>query len=212
MDVTGGIFRIFSFLNWIMRLAYVQLLWIVFTVLGLGIFGLFPATNAMFAMIRKWLSGKDIPVFPFMWKTYRREFMKANLHFYTLLLIGGIIYFYFKLFQNQTSIFFAILTILLFIIAIFYCFSVTIAMAVHTHYELRLRSFLTIVFYTVIRYPFHMITIGVIHVLFYFLITAIPGLVPFFSISILALAVMFVMNLVFDKMDEKQIVLNNQNS
>lgn len=211
MGETSGVFRLISFLHWIERLVYVQFLWILFTVLGLGVFGLFPATSAMFTIMRKWLTtDEEIPVFSFMWKTYRSEFLKSNLYFYSLLLIGGSLYFYFKLCQNQTGLFFAILSIVLAIAGVFYCLSVMIAMPIYTHYELSLLSFYKIILYTIYSYPLYMITIIVIYGLFYLLMSKIPGLVPFFSFSVLAIAVMFIMTHVLNKMDERQVVLTSR--
>ncbi|WP_453991038.1 YesL family protein [Bacillus nitroreducens] len=212
MGESRGIFRFMEFLNWLVQLAYVQLLWGLFTLLGVGIVGLFPATNAMYSIIRKWLSGNtDVPVFSFMWNTYKKEFIKSNLYFYSFVLIGMIFYFYFKLFQSQESLLHAILTIVLFIVLIFYCIGFMIAIPIYAHFDLKLRSFYKMTLYTIFSFPFHMITIIVIHVLFYLLISYIPGLAPFISFSILAFAVTVIMRLVFTKMDEKQIVVEQGN-
>ncbi|MBO1911160.1 DUF624 domain-containing protein, partial [Microvirga sp. 3-52] len=35
------------------ELIYINILWILFTILGLGIFGIFPATVSMFTIVRK---------------------------------------------------------------------------------------------------------------------------------------------------------------
>jgi uncharacterized membrane protein YesL len=207
MDESKGIFRLMSFLNWIVQFAYVQLLWGLFSLLGLGIFGLFPATSAMFAIMRKWLSGDtDIPVFSFMWNTYRKEFLKANLYFYSYVGLGMILYFYFKLFQSQDSVIHAILTIIFLITVIFYSIGVMVAVPLYTHFDLNLRSFYKMMVYTIFSYPFHIITIIVIHVLFYLLISYIPGFVPFLSVSLLAFVVMAIMKGAFSKMEDKEIV------
>ena len=59
--LANGFYR---FCEWVMRLAYLNLLWIGFTLAGAVIFGLAPATAAMFAVTRQWTLGKtDVPVF-----------------------------------------------------------------------------------------------------------------------------------------------------
>ncbi|WP_084028990.1 YesL family protein [Bacillus sp. J33] len=62
-----------------MRLVYLNLLWIAFSLLGIVLFGFFPATAAMFSVVRKWIMGEtDVRVFKEFWQTYRKEFWKAN--------------------------------------------------------------------------------------------------------------------------------------
>src|SRR5690625_6051612 len=74
---------------WIPHFAYLNLLWVVFTVVGLIFFGFLPATAAMFAVVRKWIGGEaDIPVLPTFWKSYRKEFVKINIIGYIVFIIG----------------------------------------------------------------------------------------------------------------------------
>src|SRR5690625_2024178 len=74
---------------WVTRFAYLNLLWVVFTLVGLVFFGFLPATAAMFAVVRKWISGEtDIPVLQTFWKSYRKEFMIINVIGYIVFIIG----------------------------------------------------------------------------------------------------------------------------
>ena len=60
-SVTNGLNR---FCTWVMRLAYLNVLWILFSLAGLVVFGLMPATAAMFTVAREWAKGNtDAPVF-----------------------------------------------------------------------------------------------------------------------------------------------------
>ena len=91
MGMTGKFFTVCQVIS---KLAYVNLLWVFFTALGLGVFGFMPATIALFAVTRKWVMGdKDVPVFKTFWKTYRKEFFKSTLFGVVLFVIGYIIYF-----------------------------------------------------------------------------------------------------------------------
>lgn len=77
---------------WVYRLAYVTVLWWAFVILGLGVFGTFPATTAMFAVMRKWiLVDPDIPLFQTFWSTYKREFLTSNATGYLIGAIGAIL-------------------------------------------------------------------------------------------------------------------------
>ena len=39
--------------EWVIRLVYLNILWIGVSLLGLGILGIFPATSALFPVLRK---------------------------------------------------------------------------------------------------------------------------------------------------------------
>lgn len=88
--LTGRFMRVCEFIS---RMAYVNLLWIFFTVLGLGVFGAMPATVSLFAVTRKWVMGEpDVPVFGTFWRTYKREFMKSNFLGIILFAAGYMLY------------------------------------------------------------------------------------------------------------------------
>lgn len=62
------------------NLILLNILWVAFTLLGLVIFGLFPATIALFAVIRKWiLENEDTPILQEFIKRYKAEFKMANV-------------------------------------------------------------------------------------------------------------------------------------
>src|SRR5699024_12214914 len=72
--------KLCTIFEWITKFAYVNLFWFVFTLAGGIILGLYPATVAMFAMVRDWLRGKsDLPVLKTYWKYYKADFFKSNL-------------------------------------------------------------------------------------------------------------------------------------
>src|SRR5699024_5031628 len=83
-----------TFSEWFVRLMWTNLLWIGFTLFGLGIFGIMPATVAMFTVIRKWQLGKtEIPVWSVFKKTYFAEWKKSNLIGLIFFAIGGFLFF-----------------------------------------------------------------------------------------------------------------------
>src|SRR5690625_1995366 len=67
--LSGRLYRICEVIT---KFAYVNILWFVFTLLSLIIFGFMPATVALFSVTRKWVMGDmDVPVFSTFWGTYR---------------------------------------------------------------------------------------------------------------------------------------------
>jgi len=82
---TGGLYRI---CDWISKFAYVNLLWMFFTLVGLIIFGIAPSTVALFTIIRKWIMGEHhIKIFSSFWEVYKREFKKANILWSSLVVV-----------------------------------------------------------------------------------------------------------------------------
>ena len=70
---------LYMMLEWITRFAYLHLLWVLFTLAGVVILGIYPSTTAAFAIMRKWLHGEsELPVFKTFWTYYRNEFWKSN--------------------------------------------------------------------------------------------------------------------------------------
>ncbi|AQQ52383.1 YesL family protein [Planococcus lenghuensis] len=71
---------LYNVVDWIAKFAFLNVLWIAFSLLGAVVLGVFPATAALFAVIRQWLKGNaGMPVFATFWRYYRQEFIKSNL-------------------------------------------------------------------------------------------------------------------------------------
>lgn len=137
--MSGFVNGFYNFSVWITRLAYVNILWVAFTVMGLGVLGLLPATAAMFAVVRKWvMEDEEIPIFKTFWKSYRKEFKKANAVGYILILIGYVLIAELQILWAQEgmayfvagfgvlAIFFMYFIILLYLFPIFVHFNLTI--------------------------------------------------------------------------------------
>ncbi|WP_413377320.1 YesL family protein [Alkalihalobacillus sp. 1P02AB] len=129
---------LYRLLEWITRFAYINLLWIAFTLVGAVIFGLFPATIAMFTLIRKWIIGDhDKPIFPSFWKVYKAEFIKSNLLaiwiYIAFVIIGYNLFFLYLNIGQQltwaTAPLFA--GMILFVLFLFYLFPA------YVHFELK---------------------------------------------------------------------------
>lgn len=78
LDPTDG--YIYTILDWITKFAFLNVLWIVFSLMGGIIFGVFPATIAMFTITRNWATGNtELPLFKSFWEYFRSEFFRSNL-------------------------------------------------------------------------------------------------------------------------------------
>src|SRR5690625_6844483 len=63
---------VMEMLDKITKLVFINLLWTLFTLLGLGVFGLFPATASVNALVRKLFKNEDLTnVFSDFWRYYK---------------------------------------------------------------------------------------------------------------------------------------------
>ncbi|GGA72725.1 DUF624 domain-containing protein [Salinicoccus roseus] len=107
-------------------------------ILGLGIFGLFPAAAAMFAIVRKWiiLGERDFNVLPMFWEFYRQDFFKLNGFALLFYAFGFFLYFDAAfLFLDSGSFQYLIPRVLLLIIA--YLIILLFFFPVFAHYNFK---------------------------------------------------------------------------
>ena len=80
----------YSFFEWVTKLALLNLLWLLFSLVGGILLGIFPSTLAMFAVIRQWLQGDtQLSIRKSFWRYYKADFWKGNaLGAFLSILIG----------------------------------------------------------------------------------------------------------------------------
>lgn len=195
-------------LEWIMKLAYVNILWIAFTLLGVIILGIFPATTSLFTIVRKWVLGDtDIPVFQTFWTTYKKELLRSNVLGLLLFIMGFILYTDFIFLKSNDingllglTFYPLLIFILIYILAILYVFPVFV------HYEVSYFNVLKNAFLIMIMSPLITLMMVVGIVIVYYLLRFLPGLTPFLGISLMAYIIMWSSNLAFDKVERFKIV------
>lgn len=203
MELEGMTGRFFSICEKISRLAYVNLLWIAFTLLGLGILGLMPATVALFSVTRKWTMGEnDVPIYRTFWTTYRNEFLKSNMYGIVLFLIGFIIYI--DLVHLPTEGLFSILRIAIFVCGILYFIMLLYIFPIYVHYDWKGIQYLKYALLIGVSHPHYTILMGVGGVSLYRLCIKFPGIIPFFGISLLAYVMMWTVYKVIRRLEIAQ--------
>ncbi len=136
----GLLGRINVLFEWIMNLVYVNILWIVFTILGLGIFGIMPATAAMFHVTRKWVMGeRDFQIFPLFWEKYKCEFVQIQALGLIFGTVGFLLLFNYHFFSEQNIIFgkFSMLGLML-----LYSVSILFLFPIYVHFDMKLLSYI----------------------------------------------------------------------
>lgn len=191
MQMSGAIGGFYKLCDWIMKLAFVNLLWIIFSILGLLILGFFPATVAMFVIVRKLLMGNmDIPIFKTFWESYKAEFVKSNVLGLIVSILGYFLYVDINLLKHSSEIinlfyYPAILICLGFLLTICYVFPTFV------HFDLKIYQVLKVAFIIMLMNPISTIIMIIGITAIYLLMTTIPGLIPLFGGSALAFIIMW---------------------
>lgn len=189
---------------WITRFAYLNLLWIAFSLLGLGIFGLFPATAAMFAVVRKWVDGeKDIAIFHVFWKSYKKEFIRINILGYTLALAGYLMTIEFQILRTQEHIAYTLASFA--VIGLFLVLSVIVLyiFPIFAHFQLRSLDYIKWALLIGMGHPLLTVfLLGIVIAFIYLTFTTVPALLFFFGGSVIAYILMWGVHLTFSKLEE----------
>jgi uncharacterized membrane protein YesL len=203
MELNEVIGKLFKVCEVISKMVYVNLLWILFTVLGLGILGIMPATVALFTVTRKWVMGnKDISVFNTFWITYRKEFFKSTLLGVILFVIGSIIYIDLVLLPTEGLS--NLLRLGIFICAILFAIVLLYIFPVYVHYDRNKRLYMKYALLIGASHPhFTLLMVAGIIGLYYITIT-IPGIIPFFSVNVIAFIIMWPSYQIFKKIEVVQ--------
>jgi uncharacterized membrane protein YesL len=212
MDTSGFLGSFNKLLEWISRLAFLNLLWISFSLLGLIIFGFFPATVAMFAVARKWMLGNDeMSIFKTFWTAYKREFLKSNVLGVIIVAIGLILYIDFQFVQHAANSFVSILYVPFFIITLIFISMLFYIIPIFVHYDMKLSLVIKNSFFVMIMNPlstFYMLigSFGILFVLSY-----APPICLLYSGNLLALFIMKPATTAFEKINQKsQLLIQEQ--
>jgi uncharacterized membrane protein YesL len=200
MESTDWMGKLLGICQWITRLAYINLLWLLFMILGLFVLGAAPATVAMFTLIRKWIMGEsDLPVFTTYWETYKKEFWKANSLGFILAGISIILYLDWRLISSlQGSLYPILMGCLIGVVFLFLVITLFI-FPVYVQYEYKTLQYIKTAFLLGISYPLYTmvmisaaICVSAISIFF-------NGVGILFFGSGLSLAFMYISNLLFVK-------------
>ncbi|MFB7138389.1 YesL family protein [Gottfriedia sp. NPDC056225] len=202
--------KLFTICEWIMKLAYVNLLWFLFSIAGLIIFGFFPATVALFTIVRKWiLKEADLPIWGTFLAVFLKEFKNANK--LGLVFIFSGIFLAFDVFYIRTveGLFQFILIVPLLIITAVYLMILLYIFPIYVHYDFKLKEYIKNAFFLSI-FHFHITLLMLISlVAILFLLLYEPGLTPFFSAVSIAWVFMFCGMYSFNRIDVRKSKISN---
>ncbi|MBD1222396.1 DUF624 domain-containing protein [Virgibacillus halodenitrificans] len=196
----------YRFSVWAMRLAYLNVCWILFSVLGLFILGFMPSTAAMFSIVRKWVNGEeDIPILQTYWKVYKTEFVKTNKAGLLLFGIGYLLVLEFNILRGQDSFLYlfvsytVLASLLLYVVVFIYFFPIFV------HFKLKLLDYFKWPFIISFSHPvLSLFIISVLWIVYYITWISIPALFFFFGGSATALFIMWAVSRSFPKYEYRE--------
>ena len=170
--------------EWIYRLIFLNFLWMGFSILGLGVLGIFPATNALFSVLRKYLlNKKDVKIASDFYHFYRKDFLKSNVLGFILTLIATVIWIDFRYFMSITNFGMFIVGNLMLVLVAFLLLALCVVFPIFSHYEMSLGQYIK----NALLYPFtHLLTMLLLVIsiiLFDLIVYQVPGFLPFIGIS-----------------------------
>lgn len=191
--------------EWIINLALLNTLWILFTVLGLGMFGWAPATTALFSILRKQANEHShFLMFQQYWKSYKQDFIQANLIGYLLILgmacLGISLNTLPVLNQTLILILGTIFLMMMFLLGILFIF----IFPVYAHYDTSIKGYFKAALLVGISNLHYIIIIITLLISMYMLFRIFPGLLLFFAISLPANYIMFFTSKILKKIEQTQ--------
>ncbi|MGP4038486.1 YesL family protein [Gracilibacillus sp. D59] len=192
--------RVYYLAEFVLRVVYLNILVIVFSLLGLIFFGFFPAMTAAFYIVRKWLTGySDIKITKHFYKVFKKEFFKSNGVGLLLTMIGLLLYINLTIADmiNHSLVhlsYFPILTVFV----LFLCLSLFV-IPIYIHFRSSLLSVIKHAFLLLFVDPLNTLLLLITVSIFCMIMKTIPGFIPVCGLSGLALIVMHFSLKTFEK-------------
>lgn len=169
--------------EWIWKGILVNWCWFAFTILGFGVLGFFPASAALFTVVRKWMrNDTDIPVLKTFKDTYFKEWKRTNAIGLVFYGIGLFLVIDIRIVDQFMTGFLAnLLSIFLYFLVFVLLLSVGYFFAIYAHYELPNKGYIKQSFlFTLTNLPSTILIVLGLTVIGY-LINQYPGLIAFIS-------------------------------
>lgn len=153
---------LFGVLDIVVKLAYANLLWIGTTVLGLVVFGIWPATYALFATVDDLLLRRE----PVTWHGFlahaRTRVVRANLAGWSLSGTGFVLGFYLLATSDHAGVLAPMLRGALLVVLLLYCCAVLYLMPALLRTNARSRRLAGLTMYLVLARPLHTLTLAIV--------------------------------------------------
>jgi uncharacterized membrane protein YesL len=192
---------IYKLSEWFMRFAYINILFILFSVIGLVIFGVGPAFVAMLTVIKKWYSKEEFPVFKTYMNVFKSEFVQGNKLGVSCIAIGTILFVNFGIIQQFEPILRLMLTSAMVMLVVLYLMTFIYLFPLRVKQKLPIGKCIKYGFIVGVTHPLYFFIWVVGMAIIYQTFRVIPGLIPFYGFSVGAVWLFFVTRLVLTKVN-----------
>ncbi|MFC0470672.1 YesL family protein [Halalkalibacter kiskunsagensis] len=190
------------------NLVLLNLLWFFFSLLGVFVLGFFPATAALFAVLRQIImEDEDTSVLKLFWSKFKSEFFMSNVIGYLVLSVGVILYVDIKVLQlldnNILQLALASITV---VIGIVYLLTLLYIFPLFVHFNLTFLQYPKHALILAVAKPFQTIMMigGLAIVLFLYM--NFPVLILVFGMSLISFVMMKVASFSLPRKDFSQAV------
>lgn len=228
----GGFYRL---LEWVMRLSVINVLWVVFSfpvfLFGLTVlismqsneeavtpllflmvimmpFLLFPSTTAMFSVVRKWIMGDiDVPLFKTFLKGYKENYVQSMLGGLLFLLFGALMYANFWFYANQESNL-SLLSYLFITLSVILSGAIVHFFSILVHFHMKFWQLIKNALLVTVSHPFTSISIIIVNgTIIYISLVWLTFLIPFFMGTLMAVFSFWSFHRIYHRMQVKQAEL-----
>src|SRR5699024_23566 len=203
MQMSGPFRWVYEIGNWLFKFMFLHLLWIVFTIVGLGVLGISPATAGIFAVMQKWITeDAAAPVLRTFFDTYKKEFISSNILGLILVALAAFLYVDFIISKQMIQSFFV--HILLVILIFMYIFTLLYIFPVFVRFELKLFYYIKQSFLIALAQPLETAIMVVSVLTIYLLFSYLPLTLVFAGSTLFAYPISWIALRAFQKIKEKK--------
>ncbi|WP_258803305.1 YesL family protein [Pseudarthrobacter sp. NS4] len=175
--------RAYAFFDTLLWIACLNLLWVAFTLLGLGVLGAGPSTAAAQILVRKRARGDAAPLMRGFAAEYFRNFGKANVLALPVLGVAVALSMNWNYFSGAADLFSQFMAAGIFVAAIFLAGATCYVFPMYARYELPLAQYLLMSSRFAVRHLAGTVILLFVSAAVVYSSSAVPGLIPFFSIG-----------------------------
>ncbi|MFF2450022.1 YesL family protein [Neobacillus sp. NPDC058068] len=194
--------------QWITRFAVLNGLWVLFSLIGFLVGGIFPSTVATLSVARKWImNDTDFKVWDFFKESYKKEFVTSNILGWILLAIGLIFYINYQAILGLTltsNTLYQIMLITFLLLLFFYVIVIIWAFPLIAHYDTSVINIIKSALIIGLSKIHFTVAIGLYLFTVMYLSFAFPGAILFFTFSAASYGCMWLSLRVFSKVKNIQ--------
>ncbi|MDQ0677147.1 putative membrane protein YesL [Arthrobacter pascens] len=176
--------RAYSFFDTLLWIACLNLLWVVFTLLGLGVLGAGPATAAAQILVRRRAQGGAAPLLRTFATEYFKNFLRANALALPVMIVALALAMNWNYFAGAGDLVSQLIAAGSFVGAIFLAGVVCYLFPMYARYELPVGQYLMMCSRFAVRHLAGTVILLFISAAAVYASRALPGLIPFFSIGV----------------------------